>query len=176
LRRLPNFSIKAPVGFIRTGDHWAAGSSGVLSFFLLRRTSMSIYLKKGKGWRYDFTLNGQRYTKGWFKTKKEANQAEAQKREELQNPPTVSETSIDMAFSALANEYLDHAKRKFAERPTSTRFMFISSFWHLPGTNLSERSMFRLLKLISGPGRRTSITTGTRKISVPSSPGPTGAG
>ena len=33
---------------------------------------MSVYSKKGKGWRYDFMLNGQRYTEAWFKTKKAA--------------------------------------------------------------------------------------------------------
>ena len=75
---------------------------------------MSTYFKKGKGWRYDFTLHGQRYTKSWFKTKAEAIQVEARKRKELKNPPTTTPT--DMAHSALANEYLDHAKRKFAEK------------------------------------------------------------
>ena len=40
---------------------------------------MSSYFKKGKGWRYDFTLKGIRYTETWFKTKKEAQRAEAKK-------------------------------------------------------------------------------------------------
>jgi len=30
---------------------------------------MSVYLIKGKGWRYDFTLDKQRYTEACFKTK-----------------------------------------------------------------------------------------------------------
>ena len=82
---------------------------------------MSVYSVKGKGWRYDFTHKGTRYTEAWFKTKKEAKEAEAKKREELKNPPTVAtseveKTPTDMAFSALANEYLDYAKRKFAEK------------------------------------------------------------
>ena len=38
---------------------------------------MSVYFVKGKGWRYDFTLNGTRQTEAWFTTKKEAKQAEA---------------------------------------------------------------------------------------------------
>ena len=33
---------------------------------------MSVYSVKGKGWRYDFTRKGARYTEAWFKTKKEA--------------------------------------------------------------------------------------------------------
>ena len=45
---------------------------------------MSVYSVKGKGWRYDFTLNGARYTETWFATKKECRQAEAQRREEQQ--------------------------------------------------------------------------------------------
>jgi integrase len=77
---------------------------------------MSSYFVKSKGWRYNFILNGQRYSKCWFKTKAEARQAEAQKREELKNPTPEVETPTDMAFSVLANQYLDHAKRKFAEK------------------------------------------------------------
>ena len=41
---------------------------------------MSVYLIKGKGCRYDFTLKGVRYTQVWFNTKREANQAETDKR------------------------------------------------------------------------------------------------
>ena len=49
---------------------------------------MSIYFKKGTGWRYDFILQGNRYTKAWFKTKAEARQAEAKKREETKESAT----------------------------------------------------------------------------------------
>jgi integrase len=71
---------------------------------------MSIYFRKGKGWRYDFTLKGQRFTEAWFKTKAEARQAEAKKREELQNPPAVAEIPTDMAFLELLNLRLDFVK------------------------------------------------------------------
>ena len=47
---------------------------------------MSIYLIKGKGWRYDFILKGTRYTETWFETKTKAKQAEAKRREELKKP------------------------------------------------------------------------------------------
>ncbi len=72
---------------------------------------MSVYSVKGKGWRYDFTLKGQRYTEAWFKTKTEAKQAEAEKRKEVENPKPVQETGpTDMAFLDLVNLRLDHVK------------------------------------------------------------------
>ncbi len=71
---------------------------------------MSVYLVKGKGWRYDFTLQGIRYTEAWFKTKTEAKQAEARKKEEIKNPKPEPETPIDMGFLELVNLRLDHVK------------------------------------------------------------------
>ena len=72
---------------------------------------MSTYFQKGKGWRYDFTLKGERCTQAWFKTKTEARQAEARKREELKNPPpSAVETPTDMAFLELVNRRLDYVK------------------------------------------------------------------
>jgi integrase len=74
---------------------------------------MSIYFVKGKGkgWRYDFTLKGTRHTETWFKTRRAARQAEAEKRKELKNPPVktlVGETQTDMVFLELANLRLDY--------------------------------------------------------------------
>jgi integrase len=88
---------------------------------------MSVYLVKGKGWRYDFTLNGQRYTAAWFKNRAETYLAEARKREEVKNgaesvnpppPPTITTeaeakavaTPTDMAFLELINKRLDYLK------------------------------------------------------------------
>jgi len=87
---------------------------------------MSVYLVKGKGWRYDFTLKGERYTETWFKTKREAQQAEAKRREELKNPKQeregeeqaikepvateVAETQTGITFLELVNLRLDHVK------------------------------------------------------------------
>lgn len=71
---------------------------------------MSVYFVKGKGWRYDFTLNRERFTQTWYKTKKEAIQAEAGKRKELRNPPQDSETPTDIGFLELINLRLDHVK------------------------------------------------------------------
>lgn len=71
---------------------------------------MSVYFVKGKGWRFDFTLEGTRHTEAWFETKREAKQAEAKKRKELKNPKPDTETPIDMAFLDLVNLRLDHVK------------------------------------------------------------------
>ena len=71
---------------------------------------MSAYFVKGKGWRYDFTSSGTRHTEAWFKTKKEAKQAEAKRREELKNPKLDEETLTGMVFLDLVNLRLDHVK------------------------------------------------------------------
>ena len=52
---------------------------------------MSVYSVKGRGWRFDFTLKGIRYSGAWFKTKREAKEAEEKKRLELKNPPAAVE-------------------------------------------------------------------------------------
>jgi len=73
---------------------------------------MSAFLVKGKGWRYDFTLKGTRYTGTWFKTKREAKQAESIRREEITNPIPVKKTiPTDMGFLTLANKRLDYVSR-----------------------------------------------------------------
>jgi integrase len=78
---------------------------------------MSVYLikGKGKGWRYDFTLKGIRYTGTWFKTKTKAKQAEAKRREELKNPKLRETTQTDMDFLTLANKRLDYVKNYDSE-------------------------------------------------------------
>ena len=74
---------------------------------------MSVYFIKGKGWRYEFILNGLRYTKAWFKTKTEAKQAQAQRKEEIKNPKSEEqeeETPTDMVFLELVNKRLDYVQ------------------------------------------------------------------
>ncbi len=71
---------------------------------------MSAYFKKGKGWRYDFTLRSQRYTEAWFPTKKEALKAEGKRREEIENPTPLEETPTAITFLDLVNLRLDYVK------------------------------------------------------------------
>jgi integrase len=70
---------------------------------------MSVYFVEKKGWRYDFMLKGQRYTKAWFQTKREAKQAEEEQRKYLMIPiPT------DMPFLVLVNKRLDEIKQRLS--------------------------------------------------------------
>jgi len=71
---------------------------------------MSVYSIKGKGWRYDFTLKGERYTRAWYKTKTEARQAELEKRKEVLNPQKGTQIPTDMAFLQLVSRRLDHVE------------------------------------------------------------------
>ncbi len=75
---------------------------------------MSVYLVKGKGWRFDFTHKGIRYTEAWFETKTKAKQAEAKRKEDLKNPKP--ETVTDMDFLDLVNLRLDHVKAYNSKR------------------------------------------------------------
>jgi integrase len=71
---------------------------------------MSVYLVRGKGWRYDFILKGVRFTGAWFETKNKAKQAEAKRKEEILNPKREKGTPIGMGFLDLVNRRLDHVK------------------------------------------------------------------
>lgn len=80
---------------------------------------MSVYFIKKKGWRYDFTRKGIRYTESGFKTKKEARQAEAKEREVLDKPKTQKDTQTiqtDMAFLELVNKRLDYMQAYNSKR------------------------------------------------------------
>ena len=89
---------------------------------------MSVYFIKGKGYRYDFTLKGIRYTATWFKTKTEAKQAESIKREEVRNPKPVIQTSTDIAFLELVNRRLDYVKAYKYER-YYTDYVYLAKRW-----------------------------------------------
>lgn len=67
---------------------------------------MSVYSMKDKGWRYDFTLKGERFTGQWFKKKREARLAESERRKEVARLPG-PQTPIDMDFLSLVNRWLD---------------------------------------------------------------------
>jgi integrase len=80
---------------------------------------MSVYSVKNRGWRYDITLKGIRYTASGFKTKAAAKKAEAQRREEILNPTPLTEeptTQTVMGFLELANRRLDYVKAYNSER------------------------------------------------------------
>ena len=89
---------------------------------------MSTYFVKGKGWRYDFTRKGIRYTETWFETKRAAKKAEAEKRKEIENPHPVQEESTDTAFLDLVNLRLDHVKAYNSESHY-TSYLYLGRRW-----------------------------------------------
>jgi integrase len=89
---------------------------------------MSVYFIKGKGWRYDFTLNKRRYTEAWFKTRKEAKRAEARRREAIPHPETGLEMSTDTAFLDLVNDRLDYVKAYNSEEHYRT-YRYMAKRW-----------------------------------------------
>jgi integrase len=88
-----------------------------------------------KHWRYQFKRNGIRYTGRGYKTKRDSEEAEADRRKELRlAPQPIPETPT--AFSAYVKQYLQYAERKFvkdvAKRKYSTFKKFIESQGDLP--------------------------------------------
>ncbi len=71
---------------------------------------MSVFLEKGRGWKYDFVLRKKRYVNGYFKTKSEARQAEALRKEEIRNPRPMETVWTDITFYDLINRRLDHVR------------------------------------------------------------------
>ena len=56
-------------------------------------------------------MKGERYTQAWFKTKREAKEAEQRKRDDLNKP-----ISTDMAFFDLLNLRLDEVKQRLSHK------------------------------------------------------------
>ena len=103
---------------------------------------MSVYSIRGKGWRYDFTRNGQRYTEAWFKTKREAKMAEAEKRKEVLKPQATTQTPTDMGFLELVNRRLDQldvfCSRKHYQDCRYWAKVWVDRWGHLTCSKVSE--------------------------------------
>ena len=104
---------------------------------------MSVYSIKGKGWRYDFTLKGERYTQAWYKTKTKARQAEAEKRKEVLEPKKGTQIRIDMGFLQLVNERLDyikdrHSKQHYADHKSMAK-RWVQCWGRLQCTELTSQ-------------------------------------
>ena len=124
---------------------------------------MSVYFKKGKGWRYDFTLNRQRYTEAWFKTKREAAQAEARRREEILNPRETGQTT-DITFFDLLNEHMDHIRLGRSERHYK-EYWYMARRWVKEWQNLPCRSVNRPMILdFVRKRRKVSSYTANKEI------------
>jgi len=138
---------------------------------------MSVYSVKAKGWRYDFTLNGTRHTRGWFKTKKEARKAENERREEIVNPapvievPEATQTDMsetiqtDMAFLDLVNRRLDHVKAYNSDRHY-TDYVYLARRWarHWRGKTCGEVDAESIRNYLLKRLRQTSAFTANKEL------------
>jgi integrase len=88
---------------------------------------MSILPPKGprKSWYIDFQQANRRYCKGGFRTRREAQAAEAEWKKQLKGK-ILSPT--DMGFEALADEYLDYCERRFVSKTYKGKVFVYSQF------------------------------------------------
>jgi integrase len=77
-----------------------------------------------------------RYTEAWFKTKTEARQAEAKRKEEILNPKPAEGIPTDMAFLDLVNRRMDHVKA-YNSRRHYTDHIYLARKWAKEWQNLT---------------------------------------
>jgi len=129
---------------------------------------MSVYLIKGKGWRYDFVLKGERYSEAGFKTKREAKQAEANRREEIKIPVQQTENVMiqtDMAFLDLVNKRLDYVKAYNSERYYTDHF-YMARRWikRWKRLNCNDISADKIQTFLLKRVRETSGITANKEL------------
>jgi integrase len=71
---------------------------------------MSVWKERGE-WRYRFQFNGTRYNGSGYKTKREADAGQAERRKEAAS----TQKKIATAFSDISRQYLDYSERKHAK-------------------------------------------------------------
>ena len=92
---------------------------------------MSVYSVKGKGWRYDFILDGERYTSNWFENKGGGQRGRNRQKGGNQESETGTSERNDptaMAFLELVNRRLDHVKAYNSERHYSDH-VYMAKKW-----------------------------------------------
>lgn len=129
---------------------------------------MSVYLVKGMGWRYDFTLQGTRYTSNWFKTKTEAKEAEVKRREELKNPVQQTESvtiPTDITFLELVNRRLDYVKAYNSKRHYEDHF-YMARRWVLEWKHLNckEITSDMIQNFLIKRARKVSAFTANKEL------------
>ncbi|MGD0275747.1 MAG: site-specific integrase [Syntrophales bacterium] len=85
---------------------------------------MSVW-KEERGWRYRFRLLGTKYNGSFFKTKREANAAETERRKVVKMELKKVTRTV---FSEVANKYLDYSKRKHADQTYKYKAFVYASF------------------------------------------------
>lgn len=91
---------------------------------------MSVFLEKGRGWKYHFVRRGKRYYSPYFKTKSEAKRAEAQRKGELENPwlRETTGTRTGTVFFDLINRRLDHVQA-YSSATYYRDYMYMAKRW-----------------------------------------------
>lgn len=84
--------------------------------------------KEKKGWRYRFQFQGTKYNKAWFRTKAEAEAAEAEHRKALKK---ADKSPTPLTFLELVNEYLLWSEKRHASKTWRyKRFVYKSFLAH----------------------------------------------
>ncbi len=126
---------------------------------------MSVYSIKSKGWRYDFTLKGERYTQAWYKTKTKAKQAEAEKRKEVMEPQKGTQTPTDMGFLELVNRKLDDVETRNSYRYYCD-FRYMARRWtkRWGELNCSQITREMIEQFVTKRKREVSARTANKEI------------
>ena len=126
---------------------------------------MSVYSMKGKGWRYDFTLKGERYTQAWFPTKTKAKQAEAETRKEVLAPQKETQTPTDMNFLELVNRKLDDVEARNSFRYYQD-FQYMARRWAQLWGELNCRQITREMieQFVRRRKKQVSARTANKEI------------
>ena len=126
---------------------------------------MSVYSIKGKGWRYDFTLKGERYTQAWFPTKTKAKQAEAETRKEVLAPQKKTQPPTDMNFLELINQKLDDAEARNSLRYYQD-FQYMARRWAQLWGELNCRQITREMieQFVRRRKKQVSARTANKEI------------
>ncbi len=92
---------------------------------------MTFTIKKGpKGWRYQFQHEGRIYSKAWFPSKAAAVAAREERKKQVKAEVQAGE---ELTFRDLANQYLDHSRRRHAARTYAYKVIVFRSFKEFAG-------------------------------------------
>ena len=122
---------------------------------------MSVYFQKKRGYKYDFTLKGERYTSRYFKTKREARKAEQLKREELAKK---EQGLIDMVFLDLVNLRLDHVKAYNAQKHYEDYFYMARRWVKIWGDLMCQDITTDMLQRFILERSKKSLQTANKEI------------
>jgi len=123
---------------------------------------MSVYSVKGKGWRYEFQVKGQRFTKSGYKTKKAARAAESERRKieaARQSTPT------RMGFLELVNKRLSYVQEYHSERHY-TDHIYMARRWvrQWDGKACDEIAPTDIEEYLISRKRQTSAETANKEL------------